>query len=81
MMSAREMFEKLGYTQICNNCNYIMYETMNEFCHIKYTFYVMNESFEKTAYVADNQPQVALIFMDELSAINKQVEELGWNNE
>lgn len=78
-MKAKEMFEELGYKQICNNCNYVKYERIVELCHIQYTFYVPNSCFEKCAFVDKKYKELAPIFSNELKAINKQVDELGWN--
>lgn len=69
-MSAKEMFKELGYEERketnCLNCvkSYINYKTMN-------IIYFDND---KTIDV-----QNMIISYELLQAINKQVEELGWN--
>lgn len=75
-MSAKEMFEKLGYKQIQNNKNYIEYEKNIEFCHIKYTIYVQFDFFGKYAFVNKDYKEPAPIYYEELKAIKKQIEEL-----
>ena len=64
-MSAKEMFEMLGYKQFANNSVEKMYH------NDKYTiiFNKMNLEIYCTC----------IIDMKLLQAINKQVEELGWN--
>ena len=81
-MSAREMFEELGYKFI-RECEYYLFyekalkedaEYENDYLHI--SFEKLDKAFIKT-YGDDNSPEI--IDMQELKAINKQVEELGWN--
>jgi hypothetical protein len=73
-MTAKEMFEELGYKQE-HHISYIKYYKEVEQCYgdpveIQIWFYQIDECFEKNREV---------ITMAELQAINKQVEELGWN--
>lgn len=83
MMSAKDMFEKLGYNLYKHN-TYMFYEKAlkenpeyeNDYEHIEFNF--ISETINKT-YGDDNS--VSDINLEELQAINKQVEELGWNNE
>ena len=69
-LSAKEMFEKLGYEEreetYCLNCvkSYINYKTLN----------IIYFDSDKTIDV-----QNMIISYELLQAINKQVEELGWN--
>lgn len=68
-MSAKDMFKKLGYKQT-NNDNYsICYSNEEE------NFYIYFYKYWKKIEVLHD------ITIQELKAINKQVEELGWNNE
>lgn len=79
MKSAREMFEELGYeykeikTSIFRNIQYKKYSKIIFFrydkCIIPYCDY------------GDGEEGSALLNLKELQAINKQVEELGWNKE
>ena len=75
-MSAKEMFEKLGYEDITNQYSYdkdykAVYVNKTYIPHV----HIM---FEKcgTNRVIDNE---IVITMPLLKAINKQIEELGWN--
>lgn len=83
-MTAKEMFEKLGYKFI-RECEYYLFyekalkedaEYENDYLHI--SFEKQDKAFIKT-YGDDNSPEI--ITMQELKAINKQIEELGWDNE
>ena len=68
-MTAKEMFEKLGYKIVENNNSRITYtikSTDNEI-----TFWL-----EYKSYVLEHNE---LLTNELLKAINKQVEELGWN--
>ena len=72
-MEAKEMFEKLGYKREYR-ISYIKYYKEVEQCcgdlvEIQIWFYQIDKCFEKNREV---------ITMEELQAINKQVEELGW---
>lgn len=80
-MTAKEMFKKLGY-KIGNDCKYYIFyekpirenpEYENDYFHI--SFEKEDKTFIKT-YGDDNSPET--ITMEELDAINKQCEELGW---
>jgi hypothetical protein len=67
-MTAKEMFEKLGY---------------KEDFHIAYIKYY-NEKEDKYIWFSKPTKTVEIMFdidMDLLKAINKQIEELGWDNE
>ena len=83
-MSAKEMFEKLGYNRLYENKHYMFYvkvlietpEYEKDSIHLEFNF--DNKTINKT-YGDDNS--VSEITLKELQAINKQVEELGWNND
>ena len=81
MKCAKEMFEELGYKNIRDNCNYIEYEKAIDFAHLVYTFYVGAHCFEKSVFVDKNFKEIAPIYPNEVKAINKQLEELGWLDE
>ena len=73
-MTAREMFEELGYEQISASDLKIRYFQSFEVGTFKITFSNMcNEVFFET-----HGNFIASITPKELKAINKQVEELGW---
>lgn len=67
MSEADKMFEELGYKEFFKNSIDIRYS--NESNEI-ICFYGAVKTFEKCTYP---------INMQELKAINKKVEELGWN--
>lgn len=67
MSEADKMFEKLGYGKFYENSTDIRYS--NE-CNEIIAFYGAVKTFEKNTYP---------INMQELKAINKKAEELGWN--
>ncbi len=77
-MSAREMFEKLGYRDRKDIKNYIgliksYYKNYDEIIN----FYENKEVMKTGEY----DGSYSNITLDELQAINKQISELGWNNE
>ena len=66
-MSAKEMFEQLGYKQTNNNTYSTCYKNEEE------DYYIYFYNYSKKIEVLHD------ITIQELQAINKQVEELGWN--
>ena len=83
MASARELFEELGYHEMYQNKHYMFYvknlvdnpEYENDRIHLEFNF--DNKTFNKT-YGDDNS--VCEITLEELQAINQQVNEL-WGDE
>lgn len=73
-MTAKEMFEKLGYKKICDDVNYIIYNCEEVF---EIRFYKPQRNFS----VYYEEEIYNTIDIEELQAINKQVSELGWNKE
>lgn len=81
MESAKEMFEELGYNEFYQHETYMFYvkplkenpEYEKDYVHLEFDF--KNKTFVKT-YGDDNS--VYEITLEELQAINKQVDELGW---
>lgn len=71
-MKAKEMFEKLGYEKICDDVNYIIYNFEE---HFEIRFYKPQQEFS----IYYNDEIYNTIDVEELQAINKQIEELGWN--
>lgn len=67
-MTAKEMFEKLGY-DLQFDCPYLQYHNLETDSYI--WFYGETETIEIQFDIT----------MDLLKAINKQIEELGWDNE
>jgi len=84
-VSAKEMFKKLGYA--CDeSCDGILYSKWVEKDNIDYNIQIHIEkipfTFMKTITKEVFNPSKPIEFtFEELQAINKQVEELGWNNE
>lgn len=66
-MSAKEMFEKLGYKQEQKNNWIIYYDDANSIV------FMDDKSFYKRYYYDAGD-----ITIEELQAINQQVKELGW---
>ncbi len=76
-MNAKDMFEELGYKQVENNVNYIGYKfEFNDGSPIYSTirFYLPQQCIE----FYYNDDILNSIELEELQAINKQVEELEW---
>ena len=75
-MSAKEMFEKLGYEEKKYREDCIIYR------HNKYPHQQIKITIKKGMFIKEDDYSLAYpITYDDLQAINKQVEELGWNNE
>lgn len=79
--SAKEMFEELGYFKHENEEAAILYSTKHFISDTTYIeFYKEDKSFSK--YTNSDSPfessKVEYITFEELKAINKQIEELGW---
>lgn len=66
------MFEKLGYKKICDTANYIIYNFKGVF---EIRFYKPQQNFS----IYYEEDKFNTIGIGELQAINKQVEEFGWN--
>ena len=81
-MTAKEMFEKLGYEIDEENDLEILYKMKWE---ISSTYWVAFDKTKKTfsGFRTSDSPfsptEAFKITVDELNAINKQIEELGWN--
>ena len=74
-MNAKEMFEKLGYKQTDNLPTYIEYLKQGNTKITEITFDIEEKRIIKQDF---NTGFAYYIKYDELQAINKQVEELGW---
>lgn len=75
-MSAKEMFEKLGYEHFDNGIR-ITYQNykISECKLIEFQLY------NKKMWLADDSEELVELSLKEIQAINKQIEELRWNNE
>ena len=82
-MSAKEMFEKIGYEYHCYDSEEVTYRKEDrqwrENGRILICFDLLNKEIELgfKGKTSGNLP--IFISLEELQAINKQVEELGWN--
>lgn len=84
-MTAKEMFEKLGY-ETDNHEDYIVYwklaqRQMPNFYHLQNEIQIEFNFCYKTIEKRTTRPSYeedTIITLEELQAINKQVEELGW---
>lgn len=76
-MSAKDMFEKLGYKQDKTNKYIVYYKPLKFFRELQIVFNLHFQSIEvrRTGQYLLSNP----ISLQELQAINKQIEELGWN--
>lgn len=77
-MNAKEMFEKLGYKQEKIE-EQLIYTKIDVLTDVEYDiiFYLDDKTFEAST---DNYQYANDINLKELQAINKQIEELGWND-
>ena len=84
-MTAKELFEELGYKKEIDNKIHITYYNGNfeneQKCDKQITFDLESKSFIAYSPYELNDYEDCSIFIniDELQAINKQIEELGWN--
>ena len=72
-MKADEMFEKLGYIKVEDNKDNIEYRKIVEGDLFEIDFWKTDKTVSKNYY-----RDIGYISMQELQAINKKVEELGW---
>lgn len=77
-MSAKEMFEKLGFKCTSNDEQFISYSIFDD---INRNYTIIFRLLDKDIHIIDNIGWYEYLKIDVLKAINKQVEELGWNNE
>lgn len=83
-MSAKEMFEELGYHEAYEHNNIITYHKEEHNPYILYGFeFVLNHEFISCYRKVGNKFNYGAVnlSLEELKAINKQIEELGWFNE
>ena len=81
MMSAKEMFEKLEYELVFENEEVLRYRK-NKWLDVEFwKVYekITGEKMKKYIKVSNVQDRPYFISIELLQAINKQVEELGWN--
>ena len=77
-MTAREMFEELGYSLKVEHNDFIEYS--KEDCgHIDFYFLIKTKRFySRYCFSQSFQSTAHSITLDELEAVQKQMEELGW---
>ena len=85
-MTAKEMFEKLGYSKTTFSNGTIQYEKVKKDITSRVRFYLEDKVY--SAYyteLSENGVEIRqmtrLINIKLHKAINKQIEELGWDNE
>lgn len=82
-MTAKEMFEKLEYKQLGSfkpNDSYIVIAWDKEIYNNRSTIYFYGDKAVRIVMeTKKGEIYPPIIELEELQAINKQVEELGWN--
>ena len=73
MKTADEMFEELGYKKKYSNMEWYIKKLFKN-NYIQITFDII----DKTVAASNNKNEAINLNMQELQAINKKVEELGW---
>ena len=86
MKTAKEMFENLGYKQLGsfkpNHNKYIIIAWSKEQYEDRFTVYFYdNKAVRVIMETKRGEIYPPIIELEELQAINKQVEELGWSLE
>ena len=76
MKSAKEMFEKLGYDYFNNGLRITCQNYKISECKL-----INFDLKQKKMWLADDSSEIVELSYKEIKAINKQIEELGWNNE
>ena len=79
-MSAKEMFEKIGYVEYKNSSMFAVKSYINK-NFIEEPIIYFDDVFGQKQICKEGKKGKLDIYLHELKAINKQVEELGWNNE
>ena len=80
-MSAKEMFEKLGYELVFENEEVLRYRK-NKMLDVEFwKVYekITGEKMKKYIHISTVRNGSYFMSLELLQAINKQVEELGWN--
>ncbi len=78
-MSAKEMFESLGWKLYFKSSVMMTWEKKSR--SKKSSKYIQFYFYNKTFCISSEGTFLQPFTVEELQAINKQVEELGWNNE
>lgn len=89
-MSAKEMFEKLGYKLTRDDDSFIIYSYTLKYDKKYYyviTFELKYKQLKIERYRSEllrklfSKEDMIGLYLDDIQAINKQIEELGWNDE
>lgn len=81
MMSAKEMFENLGYSLKVEHNDFIEY-SKEDFGHIDFYFLIETKRFySRYCFSPSFQSTYHSITLDEFEAVQKQMKELGWLDE
>lgn len=77
-MTAKDIFEFLGWKITTDEYDTLIYTyKTNEDLYLKIRFNKLDKVFQ----IYYNHESMNVLNIDDLKAINKQIEELGWNNE
>ena len=80
-MSAKEMFETLGFCQKTNNSVYLIYKmfSIDKYTSEKVEIVITFKKHEKLVRIKKmNKTSAYNLNANEIKAINKQIEELEW---
>ena len=80
-MNAKEMFEELGYELVYENEEVLRYRK-NKWLDVEFWKvyeYVTGEKIKKILKISTIYNKPYLVSIELYKAINKQIEELGWN--
>jgi hypothetical protein len=86
-MKAKEMFEALGYEYKFidnknNNCeDVVLYTHTTQELSIQFNLFSQTVVYQIKNTVQEYEKIVIFMTKELIQAINKQIEELGWNNE
>lgn len=81
-MSAKEMFEEMNYIQKINNERYIIYEHKSDTRFtIRFDKKYREIQITRKSFTIFNRTSLIGLYLDDIQAINKQLEELGWLDE
>lgn len=75
-MTAKEMFEELGYSLVENSLGLKYQKLVADMLWVIY--FDIRFEYLTTGIINDEYETYHILDMDELKAINKQCEELGW---
>lgn len=78
-MTAKEMFEKLGWRNTFTSSHVITYEKKSRSGRSRRIIQFLLKS--KSFCINEESTFAQTYSLEELKAINKQIEELGWDNE